>query len=168
LEKELKMENCPCGSGIDYNECCKPLIHDDKPAPTAEALLRSRYTAYTEADVDYIINTTHPDYRAQIDPNSTRDWAENSQWHQLEILNSMAGTVEDEAGEIEFIATYTQEGVSNKHHEKAQFRKTDGKWFFWDAQMMKPQPVIRKNPKIGRNDPCFCGSGKKYKKCCGK
>ena len=162
------MENCPCGSEIDYNECCKPLIHENKPSPTAEALLRSRYTAYTEADVDYILNTTHPDRRDQFDPKSTRDWAENSKWHRLEILNSIAGTAEDEAGEIEFIATYTQKQIENKHHEKAQFRKMDGDWFFWDAQMVKPQPVTRKSPKIGRNDPCSCGSGKKYKKCCGK
>jgi SEC-C motif domain protein len=168
LEKELNMENCPCGSGIDYNECCKPFIHDDRPASTAEALLRSRYTAFTEAAVEYIQNTTHPDKKAQFDPKSTRNWAENSQWHQLEILNSMAGTAEDETGEIEFIATYTQEETKTKHHENAQFKKMDGKWFFYDGEMVKPQPVARKTPKIGRNAPCLCGSGKKYKKCCGK
>ncbi len=162
------MKKCPCGSGMDYKECCNPLIHEGNPALTAEALLRSRYTAYTEADVDYILDTTHPDHRAQLDLNATRDWAEKSQWHQLEILNSIAGTVEDDTGEIEFIASYTREGNASKHHEKAQFRKMDGKWFFWDAQMVKPQPVTRSHLKIGRNAPCSCGSGKKYKKCCGQ
>ena len=162
------MGNCPCGSEIDYSECCNPLIHENKPALTAEALMRSRYTAFTEAAVDYIRATTHPDHRAQFDSNAIRDWAENSQWQGLEILNTTAGMEADETGEVEFIATYTQKGIETKHHENSQFRKKDGRWFFYDGEMVKPKPVTRENPKIGRNAPCPCGSGKKYKKCCGK
>ena len=162
------MGNCPCGSEIEYNECCKPFIHDNELVPTAEALMRSRYTAFTEAAVDYIESTTHPDQRAQFDSSGTKEWAEQSEWHQLQILNTSAGSAGDETGEVEFIATYSQDGNKTNHHERAHFRKLDGKWFFYDAEMVRPQPVVRETPKVGRNAPCPCGSGKKYKKCCGK
>ncbi len=162
------MEQCPCGSGIDYNECCRPLIHENKLAATVEALMRSRYTAYTESKIDYIQNTTHPSQRSQFDLEATRDWAENSEWQKLEILDVVAGTATDKTGEVEFIATYIQKGTVNKHHERALFKKVDGSWFFLDGKRVKAQPVVRSAPKIGRNDPCLCGSGKKYKKCCGE
>ena len=55
-----------------------------------------------------------------------------------------------------------------EHHEIAEFRREDGKWVFFDGELVPQAPYVRKEAKIGRNDPCPCGSGKKYKKCCGK
>ncbi|MBV5280033.1 MAG: hypothetical protein J0651_01830, partial [Actinobacteria bacterium] len=78
-----------------YSECCEPFISGVKPAPTAEALMRSRYTAYTRKEVDYIVRTTHPDQRKQESESNIRQWAQKSVWHQLEILNIVGGGSDD-------------------------------------------------------------------------
>jgi SEC-C motif domain protein len=161
------MAHCPCGSELSYSECCEPIIRGERPAQSAEALLRSRYTAYTQAEIDHISATTHPERRSDFDPESSRQWAQESQWHQLEILKAAAGGPEDETGQVEFVAHFTQNGVHNRHHELAEFRKQDGAWYFWDGNPVKMKPFVRQGVKLGRNDPCSCGSGKKYKKCCG-
>jgi SEC-C motif domain protein len=64
-------------------------------------------------------------------------------------------------------AEYSENGERIKHHELAQFKNENGTWFFWDGGPPKPKQFIRQAPKTGRNDPCPCGSGKKFKKCCG-
>ena len=83
------MESCPCGASLPYSECCEPFIRGIRPAPTAEALMRSRYTAYTRSEVDYIVRTTHPDQRKQDSETNIRQWAQKSVWHGLEILNTV-------------------------------------------------------------------------------
>lgn len=159
---------CPCGSDLPFEMCCKPLLGGERNAQTAEALMRSRYTAYTRAQVDYILATTHPERRGEYAETSIREWAENATWHSLEIQETVQGGPEDDCGEVEFVAYYTQDGIENRHHEKSEFRKKDDVWYFWDGKSVKPQPLKRKTAKIGRNAPCPCGSGRKYKKCCGK
>ncbi len=161
------MEPCPCGSSLPYSECCEPLIRNEKSAETAEALMRSRYTAYAKTEVEYIIRTTHPAQRKQDSEQNIREWSRNSTWLGLQILKTEAGTADDEAGIVEFIATYTESGEQVEHHELAQFKKENGEWFFWDGTAPKPKQYVRESPKTGRNDPCPCGSGKKFKKCCG-
>nr|MDJ0811505.1 SEC-C metal-binding domain-containing protein [Desulfobacterales bacterium] len=61
---------------------------------------------------------------------------------------------------------YIEKGQTHNHHEIAQFRREDGDWCFYDGEAPKPQTVKRETPKVGRNAPCPCGSGRKYKKCC--
>jgi SEC-C motif domain protein len=162
------MDTCPCGSELPYAECCGPLIKGERPAETAEQLMRSRYTAYVKKEIDYLATSLHPDHRKGFDPKITRDWAESSEWHKLEILGTRAGGTDDAEGEVEFIATFTQKGNAMKHHELATFTKEDGTWYFVDGKAAIPQQYVRSAPKTGRNEPCLCGSGKKYKKCCGK
>ena len=78
-----------------------------------------------------------------------------------------AGGKEDDRGVVEFIARYKQKGVEHRHHERSRFaRGEDGRWMYLDGDTVKPPPVLR-GEKVGRNQPCPCGSGKKYKKCCG-
>ena len=161
------MESCPCGSTLSYSDCCEPFIQGVRPAPTAEALMRSRYTAYSRSEVDYIVHTTHPQQRKQDSENDIRQWAQKSVWHGLNVLNVDGGAAEDAAGTVEFIAQYSENGERIDHHEVAQFKKENGTWFFWDGAPPKPKQFIRQTPKTGRNDPCPCGSGKKFKKCCG-
>jgi len=160
------VDNCPCGSAQSYSDCCEPLIAGKRLALTAEQLMRSRYTAYTKAEIDYLFETTHPDYRKGYDHEGTRAWAENSGWQGLEIVGSEAGTAADSAGEVEFIARYKEKGVSRAHHELANFAKLKGKWYFTEGRAATQRPIT--SSKVGRNDPCPCGSGEKYKKCCGK
>jgi SEC-C motif-containing protein len=161
------METCPCGSGLNYEGCCGPLIKGELAAETAEQLMRARYTAYTKVEMDYLLTTLHPHHRGDYDPKTTQAWAEKSQWHGLEILKTEKGGTDDTDGQVEFIAHFTQDEVRREHHEMADFRKDKGQWYFVNGKVMGPKQIIRQEPKVGRNDPCICGSGKKYKKCCG-
>ncbi len=160
------MNLCPCGSNLDYEECCGPLIRGDKTASTAEQVMRARYSAYVRAEVGYLLSSLHPDHRSDFDEKSTLSWAESSEWHNLEIVRTEDGGPEDGEGRVEFIASYTEKGVRRDHHEMASFAKKDGIWYFMDGKLVPVKPVVRSSPKTGRNDPCPCGSGKKFKKCC--
>jgi SEC-C motif domain protein len=160
------MANCPCGSDRSFGECCEPFLNGTDNAPTAEALMRARYSAYVTANIDFIERSIHSSTRAGFDRESARKWAEGSQWQGLEIRNIIGGKEQDAEGSIEFIATYSQKGEAVKHHEAATFRKEAEAWTFVDGRILN-EPFRRDQPKIGRNDPCLCGSGKKYKKCCG-
>ncbi len=163
------MSQCPCNSGIEFTDCCAPYLKGRKKPPTALALIRSRYTAHTFANIDYIQSTHHPDHRHEIDIASTREWAESSEWQELEILSTHLGGEDDEQGTVEFIARFNDaKGNPINHHEVSLFRKKDGDWYFVDAEAPKVQQVRRDSPKVGRNDPCPCGSNKKHKKCCGR
>lgn len=156
---------CPCGSGKEHTQCCTPYISGEKPAPTAEALMRSRYSAYVFKELDYLKQTLAPEAQEGHDDQSVRDWAEKSEWLGLEIHDTWAGQEGDEAGIVEFSATYAIDGEELTHRERSEFRNEDGKWLYVDGQMVSGPPV-RKEKKVGRNEPCPCGSGKKYKKCC--
>jgi SEC-C motif-containing protein len=69
---------------------------------------------------------------------------------------------------VEFRAMYTANGEFCNHHEVSRFVKEPDGWKFADGELVGETPIVREEPKVGRNDPCPCGSGKKYKKCCGK
>ena len=70
---------CPCGSGLEYDQCCRPLIEGDRAAATARELMQARYTAYTQVEMDFLQSSVHPDFRQSEDAEGARDWAENSQ-----------------------------------------------------------------------------------------
>ena len=161
------MEQCPCGTGLAYADCCLAVIKGERPAETAEALMRSRYSAYAKVETDYIFETTHPKHREGYDAAGTKEWAQSAKWQELEIISLKNGGRDDTTGEVEFIALYSEKGEQKEHHERALFKKEHGSWLFTDGKVVARQPVARA-PKIGRNDPCSCGSGQKYKKCCGK
>lgn len=171
--------NCPCGSSKKFENCCEPFLKGAALPETAEQLMRSRYAAYTLVDIDYIKKTLAPESRSDFDPKTTKDWAQQAKWKGLKIMATEKGGANDTKGMVEFTATYEQDGEGFDHHEVSQFRKADnGQWLFveGDAHTHKegedhhhhtPQTVVRETPKIGRNDACPCGSGKKYKKCHG-
>jgi SEC-C motif-containing protein len=159
------MKNCVCGSALAFDKCCEPYIKGTAKAPTAEALMRSRYVAFTTSNVDYIEATTDPSTRSEFDRNGTTEWAGNSEWQGLEIVSTDKGLSSDSGGTVEFIAKYHYDKADRVHHERAEFKKRDGHWFFLDGKLV--QAPVRAEPKVGRNDPCNCGSGKKYKKCHG-
>lgn len=160
------MNSCPCGSGAAYSDCCEPIISGARPAETAEQLMRARYTAYAGAQMDFIFESTHPEHREGYDHAGTKDWAEESEWLGLEILGARQGGREDNDGEVEFVASFREKGTPRRHHECAHFTRKSGLWYFTEGIMVKHRPIIA--AKIGRNDACPCGSGLKYKKCCGK
>ncbi|MBN8536344.1 MAG: YchJ family protein [Deltaproteobacteria bacterium] len=169
--------NCPCGSIQSYESCCKPFIKGTNYPETAEQLMRSRYTAYTKGLIDYIKETLAPESQKDFHPTKAKKWALESEWLGLKILNA-TGSKTDKKGTVEFIASYKEGATHYDHHETSQFRKNEnGHWRFvsgtstTDRSKENPTPKIqtqiRESSKIGRNDACPCGSGKKYKKCCG-
>ncbi|MEI7639143.1 MAG: YchJ family protein [Syntrophus sp. (in: bacteria)] len=160
--------DCPCRSGNTYEKCCAPFIKGESYPETAEQLMRSRYSAYALQEIPYIHDTIHPDFREDWDEEGALKWSKSSVWNGLEIVQTEAGGPGDEQGTVEFIAGFSIGDDRLQHHELAVFEKMAGRWYFKDGEMVKPKQVKREAPKIGRNDPCNCGSGKKYKKCCGK
>ncbi|MEI6985452.1 MAG: YchJ family protein [Rhodospirillaceae bacterium] len=159
------MSICHCGTGRDFDECCGPCLSGAAPAPTAEALMRSRYTAFVTADIDYLENSLLPEVRGDLDRDHISNWAKNSTWLGLEVLSTSGGGVDDDSGMVEFSASFRTGGRELQHHEIGRFTKLDGRWYYKDGDLVKQQPRVV--TKIGRNDPCSCGSGKKHKKCCG-
>jgi SEC-C motif-containing protein len=160
--------SCPCGSALERDACCGPILEGKRAAKTAEALMRSRYTAYVEKQVAYIVDSHDPETRDEVDPKDVRNWAERANWQELKILSTQAGGESDENGEVEFIARFTDErDREHSHHERSTFVKRDGRWYYVDGVTPRTPPVTREAPKVGRNDACPCGSGKKYKKCHG-
>lgn len=157
------MTDCPCQSGLPFEVCCGPFLAGT-PAPTALALMRSRYTAYARGDVAHLARTLAPEHRAGFDAADVSADMKSTQWVGLEILDTEAGGPDDSTGIVEFVARFQAQGQSRALHERSRFRRDekDG-WVYVDGEMAV-QPV----KKPGRNDPCPCGSGKKFKQCCGR
>jgi len=97
----------------------------------------------------------------------TERWAKAVQWRGLTILATSGGGADETVGSVEFTARFTQDAIEQSHHEVSRFRRLDGNWLYVDGDVIR-MPVVRAAPKIGRNDPCPCGSGRKYKQCCGR
>ena len=127
-------------------------------ADSAEALMRARYSAHVLGEIDFIMETVHPKLRSGHSAADIRAWAEQTSWLKLEVLECLKGTVKDNKGIVEFKAYFLSELKQSVHHERSNFERLDNKWYYVDGV----------TPKVGRNHPCTCGSGKKYKKCCGK
>jgi len=179
--------NCPCGSKHPFETCCAPYLDGTELPPTAEALMRSRYVAYAKGNIDYVNATLAPEKRGDVQTATAKQWAAASQFKGLKILAVEKGSPSDRTGTVEFTATFKQGSDTWDHHEISKFRKdADGHWYFVEgdshrhrageghhhghhmhSHQIPQQPIVRAGPKIGRNDPCPCGSGKKFKKCCG-
>jgi SEC-C motif-containing protein len=160
------MVHCPCGSTKSLEECCGPLLAGERSAASAEELMRSRYSAYARGDIAYILETIHPEERKNHEESSIRQWSEESEWLGLEVLDAPA----DDGAEstVEFVARYkSAAGEIVAHHERSHFVRIDGRWYFQDGVPVDAAPFVRQAAKVGRNDACPCGSGRKFKKCCG-
>lgn len=157
------LQLCPCGSGIVYGKCCEILHSGKHYAATAEALMRSRYSAYVANKTAYILQTWHPSTSPKtIDPTTIANWC------GLKIIRTSKGRANDHKGTVEFKATAMDSGRISQLHEVSHFVKEDGDWLYVSGEIKNNS--ARQNPatgKVGRNEPCPCGSGKKFKKCCG-
>lgn len=162
----MAQTQCPCGSETQLENCCLPLIQGKKKPTTAEDLLRSRYTAFTRGDVDYILETHHSKTKADVKREEIEEWSKSSEWLGLRVVQKEAGEASDSQGTIVFCAGYKADGKVQEHWEQSFFEKEGTTWKFLDAKGVQFGPYKRTEPKIGRNDPCACGSGKKFKKCC--
>lgn len=156
-------EDCLCGSGQSYADCCGP-FHDATSLPaSAEALMRSRFTAYALRKTDYLLaswaDSTRP---AGIDFSK-----ETAQWQSLRIIACKKGGPKDAKGIVEFKAFYSQDGMDCFMHEISRFVKTGPRWQYLDG-IIKAAGKAETHQAAGRNSLCGCGSGKKFKRCCGQ
>jgi SEC-C motif-containing protein len=158
-------ETCPCGSGTSFVDCCEPIIKGTRESETAEELMRARYSAFVTHAIDFIVASTHSRTRDEIDMTFIREWSETSTWHGLEIIETKE--VNENKAFISFEAQFTQNGEDHRHREKSLFEREHGHWRFVTGEELKNPTVRYETPRPGRNDPCPCGSGKKYKKCHG-
>ncbi len=159
-------KNCYCSSGKPYALCCEPILQGTQPAGTAQELMRSRYSAYAIVASEYILQTTHSSVRKNHSLKNIEEWAKSSKWQKLEIVSRTLGGLQDERGEVEFKAYYINPaGALIVHHELSEFLKEDGRWYYVRGTI---NPMAKTAVgKTNRNDPCPCGSGAKFKKCCG-
>ena len=156
-------QNCYCGRKLDYTHCCGEIHSGENKATTAEELMRSRYSAFVQADIDYILAT----YASKTRPVEERDdilkWTQSVKWLGLEVLKTEKGEVNDSEGWVEFKACFKEDGQNQIMHERSYFQKENAAWVYVSGEYPKEE---EKEKLPNRNDPCFCGSGKKFKKCC--
>ncbi|TDD74396.1 YchJ family protein [Flavobacterium caseinilyticum] len=119
---------CYCGSDKIFQDCCEPIIKGIQKAPTAESLMRSRYSAYATHQADYLLETTHISERKYYSKSDILNWATSNQWLQLEIINATENTVEFKAY---FLDSKRQKQI---HHELSTFKFENGSWFYVDGQ----------------------------------
>ena len=129
--------------------------------------MRSRYTAHVKHDIAHLERSLSTEQQKTFDPSAAKRWAEQSEWLGLNISRTEKGGPGDDLGAVEFTARFKMDGKEQEHVEAALFAREGGRWVY-TGQLGGPGVTVRREaPKIGRNDPCPCGSGRKYKKCCG-
>ncbi|MFC5078042.1 hypothetical protein VTH8203_02935 [Vibrio thalassae] len=162
------MTSCYCGNHLPFESCCLPIHKDVKKAVKPEQLMRARFSAHKTNNVDFVVATYHPSCNAELERDSIAD-SINSNWTTLNVLVSEYGANEHE-GFVSFEAYLEENGFEYCLAERSRFLFENGQWFYVDGELddsIPPRPLTVQAAKIGRNDPCLCGSGKKYKKCCG-
>lgn len=163
------MDACHCGSGRDILNCCLPIIRGERTAETAEELMRSRYSAFVLGDVDWILASHHPETLDEVSRDDVEQWSSGSEWLGLRIRGTEGGETGDEEGVVHFRARYKVGAQQVEHVERARFLRHGGDWRFHSVIEDEPVELVPVGPAstVGRNDPCTCGSGRKYKRCCG-
>ena len=142
---------CPCGSGLNYQQCCGPLHQSKSHARSAEQLMRSRFCAFKLELSEYLLATQHV---SKHTPNALHELQvsfQNTTWLSLQIITSSRDSVE-------FVAYYQADPFAQLH-ERSRFIEEHGRWFYLDGEQLPPI-------KLNRNQPCPCASGRKYKQCC--
>jgi SEC-C motif-containing protein len=120
--------SCFCGSAIPFHDCCQKYIDGIEKAPTALALMKSRYSAYATHQADYLLNTTHSSQRKYYFKADILNWATANEWQKLEIISFTENTVE-------FKAYFLDENKENQiHHEFSTFKLENGSWFYVDGK----------------------------------
>jgi SEC-C motif-containing protein len=136
MSSPSKPAACPCG-GASFAACCGPYLAGDAVPPGAEALMRSRYTAYTQRNEAYLRATWHP---STLPPQPVVDENERLQWLGLEVKSSLrlrqrkANLPESpDRDTVEFVARYKIDGRACRLHEVSRFVRENGHWFYLDG-----------------------------------
>lgn len=156
--------NCPCGGKRSYQQCCQRFHSGAESAQTAEQLMRSRYSAFVKANVAYLLHTRHASTRDLDNPQQLQRSCEVTQWTRLDIKQCQQGRANDKVGTVSFSAHYTEGGKPGVLSETSRFVKEGQQWYYLDGEHNEA-PNTAAPSKLGRNAPCWCGSGKKFKRC---
>lgn len=161
---------CHCRSGKSFFKCCEPFLSGAALPLTAEKLMRSRFSAFCEANVNYLIHTQHPNNRSGNDHAEIGATIKGTEWVNLILLSAERGGENDDTGYVEFVAVSKRRSLNmlsgssdgadelRQMHERSFFVKEEGKWFYVDGENLSFY-------QTKRNEPCWCGSGSKTKAC---
>jgi SEC-C motif-containing protein len=156
------MTACFCGSQKEYDICCGLYLEKEEIPQTPEQLMRSRYTAYCLADIGYIKQTMKGTPLNTFDVLEAKEWANSVTWLGLKVIQSYMET--HVVGFVEFEATILERKQLKIIHELSEFHKQGTSWFYVDG-LNKRETSTKNKSKVGRNGPCPCGSGRKFKNC---
>ncbi len=115
--------------------------------------MRSRYTANVERNATYLLASWHPSTRPQELGSSSNDW------QKLKVLETVAGELQDEQGEVEFQAVFRQGAMQGILHERSRFCKEGGRWYYIDGEILNPnlrrnfEPESNRTEKSGTQQP---------------
>ena len=137
------MNPCPCRFGLDYEACCGPAIEGRAWPETAEALMRSRYTAFALRRVDWLKESLWPKYQKTLDVPGLTEFAHSRQWVGLDILKVEKGGAGDTTGMVLFVAKALENGEIREHREASLFRKKKGLWYYVAAVAEDQAKVLR-------------------------
>lgn len=163
---------CPCGSQKVLTACCQPIHQQPSRARHPEQLMRARYSAHVLGLVDFVVATYHPSCEAEQYREAIAE-SVHSNWLELEVIDSKIA--DSGEGFVEFKAHYQEGDETFYLSEKSRFLLEsvgdETQWFYIDGEYPLPpkepeSPTPASSTKVSRNDPCPCGSGKKFKKCC--
>ncbi|MDA3929853.1 MAG: YchJ family metal-binding protein [Prolixibacteraceae bacterium] len=127
---------CRCGSKKESKECCELIIRGTKEAKTAEELMRSRYVAFTQANVDYLMLSHFSKTRPLKDRAFIKKWAASVIWSGLQIIKTKEGREQDETGFVEFKALYIEDGKLQHIHENSFFKLENSKWVYVSGEFL--------------------------------
>jgi SEC-C motif-containing protein len=119
---------CPCGRGASFQACCGRYLGTGVPAPDAESLMRSRYTAFVRGDAVHLLATWHASQRP-----ATLELEDGVKWLGLEVKRHTP--IDDTHAEVEFVARSRVQGRGLRLHERSRFVREDGRWFYVDGDV---------------------------------
>ncbi len=129
--KNTNPDLCPCESGQTFKSCCQPYVEQKQDAATAQALMRSRYTAFVLQNQDYLRYSWHPENcPVEIRLNT------ETRWLGLSIKNTVAGDINDENGQVEFVARSKNRGKAHRLHENSRFCRYHKRWVYVDGEIL--------------------------------
>ncbi|NJM96693.1 MAG: zinc chelation protein SecC [Phormidesmis sp. RL_2_1] len=162
-------EQCLCRSGRSHSACCGPYLTGEQLAPTAEALMRSRYSAFAQGNIDYLVKTRQVSGASADERRALASTIKNTRWLNLLIITTQKGQATDKTGMVEFVAAYqsigsaiqtTLAGQTMQLHERSHFVRAGDRWLYSTGDILPPF-------QAKRSQMCWCGSGKKFKHCHG-
>lgn len=153
---------CPCGSQRHYLSCCEPFITGKQSPKTPEALMRSRYSAYTMANMDYIKETMRGSALAGFQEQDAKRWAKRVVWIKLNVLKSLIDGVNK--GYVEFQASFVDGSHLKSIHERSEFLFENGRWYYVNGEHFLATDTEQ---TVSRTMNCPCGSNRKFKNCHG-